>query len=74
MPQQRSWGPQGRPDTAKNKKRDVYHISLKKASCGEGDGRDVQEEGDKCISMVNSCWGLRENSKIMLSNYPSIKK
>ena len=41
---------------------------------GEGDGREVQKRGDICIPMVNSYWSLTENSKILQSNYPSIKK
>ena len=32
---------------------------------GEGDGREVQEGGDICIPMADSCWGLTENSKIV---------
>ena len=32
---------------------------------GEGDGRKVQEGGDICISMEDSCWGLTENNKIL---------
>ena len=30
--------------------------------------------GDMCIPMADSCWVLIENSKILWSNYPSIKK
>ena len=40
---------------------------------GEGDGTEVQKGGDICISMADSCWGWTENSKILQSNYPSIK-
>ena len=32
---------------------------------GEGEGREVQEGGDMCKSMADSCWGLTENSKIL---------
>ena len=32
---------------------------------GEGDGREVQKGGDKCIRMADSCRGLTENSKIL---------
>ena len=32
---------------------------------GEGDGREVQEGGDMCIPMADSCWGLTENNKIL---------
>ena len=32
---------------------------------GEGDGREVQEGGDICISMTDSCSGLTENNKIL---------
>ena len=40
---------------------------------GEGDGREVQKGGGICIPMADSCGGLTENSKILQSNYPSIK-
>ena len=40
---------------------------------GEGDGREMQEGGDICIPMADSCWYLAENNKILQSNYPSIK-
>ena len=33
---------------------------------GEGDGREVQKEGNICIPMADSCWGLTENNKILL--------
>ena len=32
---------------------------------GEGDGREVQEGGDICIPVADSCWDLTENNKIM---------
>ena len=32
---------------------------------GEGDGREFQKRGDICLFMADSCWGLRENSKIL---------
>ena len=32
---------------------------------GEGDGREVQKGGDRCIPKADSCWGLTENSKIL---------
>ena len=35
---------------------------------GEGDGREVQEGGDICIPMADSCWYLAENNKILQSN------
>ena len=41
---------------------------------GKGDGREVWEEGDMGIPMADSCWCMTENHKILLSNYPSIKK
>ena len=40
---------------------------------GAGDGREVQKGGDICIPLADSRWGLTENSKILWSNYPSIK-
>ena len=49
----------------------VWLRKLKQGLCinlegweGEGYGREVQKGGDICISMVDSCWGLTENSKI----------
>ena len=30
---------------------------------GDGDGREVQKGGDRCIPMADSWWGLRENKK-----------
>ena len=41
---------------------------------GEGDGRELQEGGDICMPMTDSCWDLTESNKIQQSNYPSIKK
>ena len=32
---------------------------------GEGDGKEVQEEGDICIPIADSCSGLTENNKIL---------
>ena len=32
---------------------------------GEGDRREVQEGGNICIPMADSCWGLTENNKIL---------
>jgi len=40
---------------------------------GKGDGREVQKGGGICIPMADSCGVLTENSKILQSNYPSIK-
>ena len=37
-------------------------------------GQHPKEEDDIGIPMPDSCWGLTENNKIILSNYPSIKK
>ena len=30
---------------------------------GEGDGREVQKEGDICISMADSCWVWQKTAK-----------
>ena len=30
-----------------------------------GSWREVQKGGDICIPMVDSCWGLTENNKIL---------
>ena len=40
---------------------------------GESDGRAFQKEGDICIPMADSCWGLTENNEVLSSNYHSIK-
>ena len=32
---------------------------------GEGDGKELQEEGDICILIADSCWGLKESNKIL---------
>jgi len=49
----------------------VWLRKLKQGLCinleawdGEGDGTEVQKEGDICIPIADSCWGLTENSKI----------
>ena len=31
----------------------------------EGNGREVQEGGDICVPMADSCCGLTENNKIL---------
>ena len=48
----------------------VWFRKLKQGLCinlekwdGVGDGREVQKEGDRCIPMADSCWGLTENNK-----------
>ena len=41
---------------------------------GEGGESGVQEGGDTCIPMADSCCGLTENNNILYSNYPSFKK
>ena len=58
----------------------VWLRKLKQGLCinlegwdGAGDGREVKKGGDICIPLADSCWGLTENSKILWSNYPSIK-
>ena len=50
----------------------VWLRKLKQGLCinlegwdGVGDGREVQEGGDICISMTDSYWGLTENNKIL---------
>ena len=40
----------------------------------KGDEREVQEGGDICIPITDSCWYLEETNKSLWSNYPSIKK
>ena len=45
----------------------VWLRKLKQGLCInlEGDGKEVQKGGDICIPMADSCWSLRENSKIL---------
>ena len=40
---------------------------------GVGGGREVQEEGDICIAMVDLCPCMAETNTILKSNHPSIK-
>ena len=40
-------------------------VCVKRNWDGEGDGREVQNGGDICIPMADSCWGLTENCKIL---------
>ena len=50
----------------------VWLRELKQGLCinlegwdGEEDEREVQEGGDICIPMADSCWGLTESNKIL---------
>ena len=50
----------------------AWIMELKQGLCsnlegwdGEGDGRDIQEGGDICILMADSCWYLAKNNKIL---------
>ena len=36
-------------------------------------GREVQEEGDICFLMANSCCCMEETNTILSSDYPPIK-
>ena len=38
-----------------------------------GIGREVQEGGDICVPMADSCWYMAETNMILQSNYPPIK-
>ena len=40
---------------------------------GEGGGRWVQEGGDMCIPMADSCWCMAKTIRILNSNYPTTK-
>ena len=40
---------------------------------GVGGGREVQERGDVCIPVADSCWCVLETSTTLCSNYPPIK-
>ena len=42
-------------------------------SDGVGIGREVQEGGDICVPMADSCWYMAETNTILQSNYPPIK-
>ena len=51
---------------------DVWLRKLRQGLCvnlegwdGEGDRKEVQEGGDMCVPMADSCWGLTENNKIL---------
>ena len=53
----------------------VWPRELKEGPCnnpegwhGEGDGREFQEEGALGVPMVDTCWCLTENHKILQSN------
>ena len=37
-----------------------------------GGGREVQEGGDICIPVADSCWYMAETNAILKSNYPPI--
>ena len=39
-----------------------------------GGGRGVQEGGDICIPVADSCWCVAKTITILLSNYPLILK
>ena len=38
-----------------------------------GGGRGVQEGGDTCMPMADSCWGSTANNKILYSNSLQLK-
>ena len=40
---------------------------------GVGGGREVQEGGDICIPMADSCWWMAEPITILYSNYHLVK-
>ena len=40
---------------------------------GVGDGREVQEGGDICTPMADSCCSMAETNTILESNYSPIK-
>ena len=50
----------------------VWLRELKQGLCnnleewdGEGDGREVQEGGDVCVAVADTCWCLAETNKIL---------
>ena len=40
----------------------------------EGGGREVQQGGDICVPVADSCGCMAETNTILESNYPLIKK
>ena len=55
----------------------VWLRKLKQGLCINPEGwagREVHKGGGVCIPVANSCWHWTENSKILQSNYPLIKK
>ena len=40
---------------------------------GVGEGREVQEGGDRGIPMADSCWRMAETNTTLQSNYPPIR-
>ena len=38
-----------------------------------GDAKEVQEGGDTCVPMADSCWCMAETNTTLQSNYPPIK-
>ena len=57
-------------DTGKPQPVHCYH----QKGCGrEGDGRGVQEGGDTCVPMADSCWCMAKAITILQSKYPLIK-
>ena len=40
---------------------------------GVGIGREVQDGGDICVPMADSCWYMAETNMILQSNSPPIK-
>ena len=40
---------------------------------GVGGEKEVQEGGDMCVPMADSCWCMGETSTILQSNSPPIK-
>ena len=41
---------------------------------GMGGGREVQEGGDICVPMIDSCGCVAETNPVLQSIHPSIKK
>ena len=40
---------------------------------GVRSGREVQERGEMCIPLADSCWYMVETNTVLQSNYPPIK-
>ena len=54
------------------KNKNIYTY-LSKFCCGREGGMEIQEEGNICIPIADSCWSMAETNTILCSNYPQLK-